>query len=323
MARGITQQDVDAAIAELLALRIRPTIDSLREHMGTGSRNTIHKFLNAWWDGLGERLEAKVEHLALPMAPPEVTALAEQFWAQAIAAGKQSAVDEVQREVEDIKAGLAKRESALDRERADLHEQVQAGARAQERMEARMLEAREQLAAAHERMAKLESDLGAACLQRDALAGELGELKARWAGMQDALAAEREQLAAAAASNAAIFEANERRANEEIDRARQTVAAVRKDASDAARTREKEIALLRAKLEDAQTRLDEARQEADQQRTLALERGRALEVNATTLARMEGMLARITASGTTSKPTAKKPSPVARPARQSTGKTKS
>lgn len=323
MARGITQQDVDTAITQLLAQRIRPTVESLREHMGTGSPNTILKMLNVWWDRLGERLDAKVEHLAMPSAPPEVAALAEQFWAQAVAAGKQSTVDEVRREVEGIKAGLVQRESALDRERAELHEQVQAGERALERMEARMLEAREQLAVAHERVAKLESDLGAACTQRDAFAGELDALKVRWEGMQNALAAEREQLAAAAAANAAIFEANERRANEEIDRARQTVAAIRKDASDAARTREKEIALLRAKLEDAQTRLDEARQEADQQRTLALERGRALEVNATTLARMEGMLARITASGTTSKPTAKKPSPVARPARQSTGKTKS
>ena len=49
MARiGITYHDVTRAIATLQTLQKNPTVDHIREILGTGSKSTIARFLREW-----------------------------------------------------------------------------------------------------------------------------------------------------------------------------------------------------------------------------------------------------------------------------------
>lgn len=45
MARGITETDVHTAADELVAAGERPTVDRIRTHLGTGSPNTVTRWL--------------------------------------------------------------------------------------------------------------------------------------------------------------------------------------------------------------------------------------------------------------------------------------
>lgn len=52
---GITYQEVKKAIAELQGRQKNPTVDNIREILGTGSKSTIARFLREWkaQQGLG------------------------------------------------------------------------------------------------------------------------------------------------------------------------------------------------------------------------------------------------------------------------------
>lgn len=69
MARpGITYDEVIASIDAILAGGEEPTIQRIREHLGTGSPNTIHKHLVAW------RAARPVEQRKAPELPAELQA---------------------------------------------------------------------------------------------------------------------------------------------------------------------------------------------------------------------------------------------------------
>ena len=69
MARpGITYDEVIAAIDAILAAGEEPTIQRIREHLGTGSPNTIHRHLIAW------RQSRPVEQRRAPELPAELQA---------------------------------------------------------------------------------------------------------------------------------------------------------------------------------------------------------------------------------------------------------
>ncbi|WP_330970412.1 DNA-binding protein, partial [Lysobacter sp. A3-1-A15] len=72
MARGITQDDVDRAANALLLAGERPTIERVRQFLGTGSPNTVTRLLENWWQGLGTRLQVRQQKVELPDAPPAV-----------------------------------------------------------------------------------------------------------------------------------------------------------------------------------------------------------------------------------------------------------
>ena len=53
MARGITENDVWMACDALLLAGARPTIERVRQHIGSGSPNTVSPYLDTWFKGLG------------------------------------------------------------------------------------------------------------------------------------------------------------------------------------------------------------------------------------------------------------------------------
>jgi Plasmid replication region DNA-binding N-term len=87
--RGISAADVERATDALLRLGHRPTIEKVREKLGTGSPNTINPLLDAWWKRLSARLDAGPA--ALHRLPEPVAHAAEALWMQALDEGRHRA----------------------------------------------------------------------------------------------------------------------------------------------------------------------------------------------------------------------------------------
>jgi hypothetical protein len=70
--RGVTAGDVERAADALLRAGNRPTIDKVRQKVGTGSPNTIDPLLDSWWKRPGSRLDAgPAAFHRLPTALPQ------------------------------------------------------------------------------------------------------------------------------------------------------------------------------------------------------------------------------------------------------------
>jgi Plasmid replication region DNA-binding N-term len=90
--RGVSAGDVERAADALLRTGERPTIEKVREKLGTGSPNTINPLLGAWWKRLSARLDAGPA--ALHRLPESVAHAAEALWMQALDEGRHRAAQE-------------------------------------------------------------------------------------------------------------------------------------------------------------------------------------------------------------------------------------
>lgn len=77
MARGITQDQVNAAAEAILGAGENPTVEKVRAELGTGSPNTVTRMLEAWRSQLGERLR---QLSALPEVPSPVGQAMLELW---------------------------------------------------------------------------------------------------------------------------------------------------------------------------------------------------------------------------------------------------
>jgi len=93
MARGITESDVHTAADQLVANGERPTVERIRAHLGTGSPNTVTRWLDTWWKNLGLRLQPKRPDLK--DAPAALAELAGQWWALALQHARESILEEL------------------------------------------------------------------------------------------------------------------------------------------------------------------------------------------------------------------------------------
>ena len=113
MARGITESDVHTAADEIVDRGERPTVERIRAHLGTGSPNTVTRWLETWWQGLGQRLQAQQVILSLPKAPDAVAKAAGELWRLALDSAATSAKDAVAAE----RAALQEEQATLEAER--------------------------------------------------------------------------------------------------------------------------------------------------------------------------------------------------------------
>jgi uncharacterized coiled-coil protein SlyX len=90
--RSGTFLDSNGAISLQWTAGERPTIEKVREKLGTGSPNTINPLLDAWWKKLSGRLDAGPA--ALHRLPESVAHAAEALWMQALDAGRRRAAQE-------------------------------------------------------------------------------------------------------------------------------------------------------------------------------------------------------------------------------------
>lgn len=80
MARGITEKDVFTACDALVLAGERPTIERVRQKIGRGSPNTVSPMLDAWFRGLGRRLQDPGAFAPPPDIPEPVMQAAQHFW---------------------------------------------------------------------------------------------------------------------------------------------------------------------------------------------------------------------------------------------------
>lgn len=216
MARGITESDVHTAADEIVATGERPTVERIRAHLGTGSPNTVTRWLDTWWRGLGNRLEAQQDRLAVPDAPETVATLAGEWWGLALEYARAAALEGLAVDRATLQAereALQQDRASFATEAAALHDQVDAAVHA-ERLAATQAAELQRLAS------QLEAQLKELARQRDAALLRTMEAEsarqaadARNQALQDTANTEREALAQ-------HVRAVEDRANAEIDRAR-------------------------------------------------------------------------------------------------------
>lgn len=120
MTRGINEIDVHTAADELVAKGERPTVDRIRAHLGTGSPNTVTRWLETWWKNLGIRLQSKQPDLK--ETPAVLAELAGQWWALAL----EHARELVLQELSDARRALATEYDELRAQRQTFAEEASA-----------------------------------------------------------------------------------------------------------------------------------------------------------------------------------------------------
>lgn len=217
MAKGITEMQVHTAADALVAAGVRPTVERVRAHLGTGSPNTVVRLLDTWWSALGTRLAVQLHKVALPEAPAEVATLAGQLWEQALQAAQTYAEQALQHE----RLVLAEDRHALERERASVQEEAQHqraalfGAReARALAEARLTESQRLIDQQAEQLADLTRQRDVTQDRCDRMEQELIALGTRLEQQKAGAAAERE-------AQIAHLRVTEDRSHAEVDRARQ------------------------------------------------------------------------------------------------------
>jgi DNA repair exonuclease SbcCD ATPase subunit len=217
MARGITQSDVDQAADALLLGGERPTVDRIRQHLGTGSPNTVTRLLDVWWKALGSRLSLQQRKVALPDAPEAVASLASQLWEQALVTAREHA-----------DTALAEERGALATARLEADSRVAAAQQALEAAREAEAQAVTALSTAHDRFVERQRLVDQQTAQLEDLARQRDEAIQRITAQETEVTALRARLDAQQSEAAGVREAQaahlravEDRAHAEIDRARQ------------------------------------------------------------------------------------------------------
>ena len=286
MARGITQDQVNAAIDALVVAGERPTIERVRAALGTGSPNTLTRMLDTWWAALGDRLSLQRQKVAMPDAPCEVSALASQLWEQAL----RSACVEAHNALEGERARMESDRVQLATERVQIQQAiatqslvVAAAEQAQTLAETRLADA-QQLAERH------GQQLVDVLRQRDALQARVDQLTEDMAALGTRLRQQETTAAAQRESQAQHLRTIEDRSHLEVDRARQETKELRVQHT----ALEREHALREKQRDETRAALSAAQREAASHRA----RSETLEKQLARLGELHAALAK--AQGSTS-----------------------
>lgn len=270
--RGVQQADVWAAADALIAAGDRPTIERVRQKIGSGSPNTVSPMLDAWYRTLPGRLGVVAPDGAVGAAghplPPEVADAARQLWERACrdASALSSQANEAQRNA------LDRREEALTTAEAEFQRREQVFASTKASLEESVLRGNDtivglqrQIDAAQQRQAAMEAQ---AEQLREALAVSQHRQEALRAEHAAALAQKDDTMA----QTQQRHDAAERRALLEIDRAREEARqALARAARDAVRATEAQ-----AKLGLARDQAIEALRDQEQAAATAQQQAAAL-----------------------------------------------
>ncbi|NLA66773.1 MAG: integrase [Gammaproteobacteria bacterium] len=266
MARGITESDVHTAADAIVNAGERPTVERIRAHLGTGSPNTVTRWLETWWQGLGQRLQAQQAKLSLPEAPDAVANAAGELWRMALEHAQASANEALAAErvvLQEEQTALQADRDAFASEAAALRDKVEAASQAERVASTQAVEL-------SRLVSQLESQLAELAKQRDtALASTADAESARQAAdrrlheLQDAAQSEREAMTS-------HVRAIEDRAHAEVDRARQEsrelksrLSALQKEHATAGKSYLKAVEQGNSKAADAHRQAEVQRARAD------------------------------------------------------------
>ena len=265
MARGITETDVHTAADELVTKGERPTVERIRAHLGTGSPNTVTRWLETWWQSLGPRLHSHAARLAIPDAPEAVLDLAGQWWSIALASARNQAdlaLADDRARLDADRANLDRSSAALDARSRSIDEQLGVARHAEQLALAKTGELQRLVS-------QLEGQLAETGLQRDIALSQADQAREACSQLQRQLD---HQLACSQAERAQLTEharSVENRAHQEVDRSRQEVKELRAllSAANKERTRQEKEAVTNA--QRAGRELTRAVQDASAQRARA------------------------------------------------------
>lgn len=254
--RGIQEHQVWAAADALIAAGERPTIERVRQQLGSGSPNTVSPMLDSWFKTLPGRLgvKAPTEAEAGYRMPAEVTAHVKALWDVA----RKEASDLARDAVAAQERQLAQRAEALTIAEAEHRKRQAELADTQAALEAALLKANETING-------LERQLESARQRQVAVDAQVEQARSAWSASQaDQQRLRDEHAAAMAARDQADrqredrSDAQQKRALLEIDRAREETRKVTAAAArEAARAVDKESKLTDA-MDEATRRLREA-----------------------------------------------------------------
>ena len=230
--RGIQEADVWGAADALIAQGLRPTIERVRQHIGRGSPNTVSPMLEAWFATLGARLGVAESALEPSDEVPEpVRQAAQLMWVSALEQSKQAAEQLLHTREESIAAAektLAANEQHLVQREEAMHQQKKA-------MDEAMKLARSQAQELSRRQDEMQQLLQEREAQIQTLRNEITEKNRlreedhkQHAEALQAASTERQRLAEQ-------FAGNERRMLADLDRARQDLAASKKQQTETER----------------------------------------------------------------------------------------
>ena len=264
MARGITQDQVNAAADALVAAGERPTVEKVRAALGTGSPNTVTRMLDTWRGTLATRLS---QVLALPEVPADVGRAFVELWRLAITQAESVAQTALAQEHNTLLAA----QSSLMQERK-LWEIAITEAQAQAHSAGQAREVAETRLADVQRLVEQQAAQVAELLQqRDGWQRRAEQLDEAFGAHKSSVATERD-------AQALHIRAVEDRAHAEVDRAREEMKALQ--------------AMLRRKgreASDVATRLEKALDSARTTEHRAAEHGARAKALEQQLARMDGL----------------------------------
>ncbi|CAN7331565.1 DNA-binding protein [Rhizobacter sp. LjRoot28] len=258
MGRGITQTDVWQAADALLLEGARPTIERVRQKIGSGSPNTVSPHLETWFKHLGARIKDPGAFAVPSGVPDPVLAVAKHLWDAAQA--------EARRDVEQLvteRMAVAVANVEAEKERAAQADRAAFAAVAQANRQSAVLEERaNELEAERLAHARTQTSLASSSHEAQALRHQLAELthKLEAERTQSLAAVEKAQERAAGAERrAALHIEAERTARNQAEQ-RATISARRVEQLqaeveqrsvshlDAVSTHVNEVAVLRAEL---------------------------------------------------------------------------
>jgi hypothetical protein len=263
--RGVQREDVWAAADAVLLEGLKPTIERVRQRLGSGSPNTVGPLLEQWFKHLGRRIQDPGAFAAPSDVPDPVLQAAQHFWETALAQTRGDFEDRLRQGLADAVANVES-----EKERAEI-----AGAAAYE---------------TSAKVTRLKAELAEQGALLQQVREELAAERARLQEVRTALALEKERL----------VDERHRAAEELVELKRQLAAAVeRAEAADrrvameldrerTARTRaERQIETIQKAVAIAREAQDSAQEQGRLQLVAASQREEALQTH---LARVEAEL---------------------------------
>jgi hypothetical protein len=164
---GVSYGEVERAAIKILKSERRPTVETVREALGTGSPDTIATALKRFWRDLGARIQG--DPAALTRMPADIAELADGMWQRALKlAGEAATHDDnaarerlrhIELEVDIRRRSLELREQEIDTQARE-RERALADARDHLLSLSKALSREQATNEAHERrIANLETDI--------------------------------------------------------------------------------------------------------------------------------------------------------------------
>jgi len=272
MPRGITQDQVNQAADAITTAGERPTVEKIRNQLGTGSPNTVTRMLEVWRQGLSERLR---QASLLPDLPDEVGQAMTTLWTQALQHARTQARQELQAEQEALQRATAALDERASEQAAQLSAAEADRAKATEaaKLAAARTEAQQQL------IDRLQSELRTQAHAHESLIAQNQALVAADSDLREAMQSLEVRAARERERWQQHVQAVENRSHAQVDQARLDLKAAHSELVETRKQHREDQHTQQQRIAELTQALSHAEREASRQHgiaealTLKLDRG--------------------------------------------------